>query len=578
MISMESELLQPVGETERIEVYPYIRSIDMMSSNSYIISSEDQLALIDPGGLDDQTDRLMEALFGLYERRPRPLVVYLTHIHADHSFQLNRRDLFESFDQAALAVQEHGALALERGADEMTLSRFLGKKVNPISPEIKLLSLEDVKDRASRRLTLDGGLTFNYATESIDICGGQILNSQRVEMGRGDQLEVFHLPGHSPDSVVIQAGDLLILGDLLFASNPGVAGIPGWSRNELMASIEKALWILDNRGIRICCPGHGRPMDVETVKRTLVRLHKYTASLEDIAVIDHDWAKLTADYAHAALREMDRLFTIIAGRLILTSSVLEDLEETEAARDAEGLVDAVAVDELFTRMDYFLSIHRADEILDIELVLRAGHTFGRLERLFEKKRVEELFEDHLLRRAERLLNDYMVTFRGFRPYQNLSPKDINSVVAASLESFKHKPYDEDAILAAETEEEYLRALRARISHVNLAERADLVFERDDDLPMVLMDVERFSDLVIDVLERLVAARAEEIVVRTVRRDGSVLVSISGYGPKLVNPFREAEMKFLQRSVSLCGGTLDEGSEVRGAPRLSIKFFSEEIAP
>jgi len=578
MISMESEILQPVDGTEQIEVYPYIRSIDMMSSNSYIISSEDQLALIDPGGLDDQTDRLIEVLFGLYDRKPRPLVFYLTHIHADHSFQLNRRDLFESFDQAALAVQEHGALALERGADEMTLSRFLRKKVDPISPEIWLLSSEDMKDRAPRRLTLDGGLIFKYATESKDIGGGQILNSQRVEMGGRDQLEIFHLPGHSPDSVVIRAGDILFLGDLLFASNPGVAGIPGWSRDELMASIKKALWILDNRDIRICCPGHGRPMDIETVKRTLVRSHKYTASLEDIAVIDHDWARLTADYAHAALREMDRLFTIITGRLILTSSVLEDLEETEAARDAEGLVDAVAIDELFTRMDYFLSSHRADEILDIELVLRAGHTFGRLERIFEKKQVEGLFEDHLLRRAERLLNDYMVTFRGFRPYQSLSPKNLNSVVDASLEAFRHKPYDEDAILAAETEEEYLRALRARITHVNLAERAGLVFERVDDLPEVLIDAERFSDLVIDVLERLVAARAEEIVIETARRDGSILASISGTGSKLANPFREAEMMFLQRSVSLCGGTLVGRSEVGVDPGLSIRFLSEEKAP
>jgi glyoxylase-like metal-dependent hydrolase (beta-lactamase superfamily II) len=572
---MESEILQPVGRTEKTEVYPYIRAIDMMSSNSYIISSEDQLALIDPGGLDDQTDQLMEVLFNLYDKSPRPLMVYLTHIHADHSFQLNRRDLLECFDQAALAVQERGALALERGDPDMTLSRLLGKKIDPISPEIELLSKSDLKARVQRRLTLDNGVTFEYETLSRRIGDGLTINSQNVQMGGRDQLEIFHTPGHSPDSVSIRIGDTLILGDLLFASNPGVAGIPGWSRDELMASIEKALWILDNRNIRICCPGHGRPMDTETVKRTLVRLHKYTGSLEDdIAVIDHDWAKLTADYSHTALRELDRLFTIITGRLILTSSVLEDLEETEAARDAEGLVDAVAVDEIFSLMDRHLSRHGADEMLDIELVLSAGKTVGTLERIFEKKRVEGLFEDHLLRRVERLLNDYTVTFRGFQPYQNLSPKDLNSVISASLEVFRHKPYNEDAILAAETEEEYLQALRARILHVNLAERANFVFNRAEDLPEVLIDADRFSDLVIDVLERLVAARSMEIAIETVRHCGSVSASISGTGPKLVNPFREAELKFLQRSMSLCGGTLVEGSKVGSAPGISMSFFSE----
>ena len=574
MTSMESEILQAVGGTEQIEVYPYIRAIDMMSSNSYIISSEDQLALIDPGGLDDQTDRLMEALFSLHDRRPRPLVVYLTHIHADHSFQLNRRDLFESFDQAALAVQEQGAQALERGAADMTLSQLLGKKINPISPEIRLLSSVDQRDLVRRSLTLDNGMRFEYATESINIGYGLILKSQRVDMGGSDQIEIFHLPGHSPDSVAIRVGDMLIIGDLLFASNPGVAGIPGWSREDLMASIRKVLWILEEREIQICCPGHGGAMDVETVKRTLSRLYGYTESLADIAVIDHEWARLAADYSHQALREMERLFTIMTGRLVLVSSLLEDLEETDAARDAEALVDVAVVDRLFSSVHDHLSSHRADELLDMEVVLKVGRLVGKLEKIFDRRRFEGLFEDHLLRRAERLLNDYTVTYRGFRPYQNLSLMDINNVVAASLEGFKHRPYDENAILEAETDEEYLLALRARICHVNLAARADLVFERAEDLSEVLIDAERFSDLVIDLLERLVAARAEKIVVRTVKNGGSVSASISGEGPKLVNPFREAELKFLQRSVSLCGGTLVEGREERGACEISVRFFSE----
>ena len=575
---MQSEILQPVGRTEKTEVYPYIRAIDMMSSNSYIISSEDQLALIDPGGLDDQTDQLMEVLFNLYDKSPRPLMVYLTHIHADHSFQLNRRDLLECFDQAALAVQEQGALALERGDPDMTLSRLLGKRINPISPEIKLLSKSDLKARVQRRLTLDNGVTFEYETLSRRIGDGLTINSQNVQMGGRDQLEIFHTPGHSPDSVSIRVGDTLILGDLLFASNPGIAGIPGWSRGDLIESIQRVLWILEARDIRICLPGHGRPMDTETVKRTLVKLQEYTESLEDIAVIDHDWAKLAADYSVEALREMERLFTIITGRLVLVSAILEDLEEEGASRDIEALVDTAAVDELFSSIHDRVLSHRADAILDMELVHRVGQVVGKLERIFERKRFEGLFEDHLLRRAERLLNDYTVMYRGFWPYRNLSLADLNSVVAASLESFRRKPYDENAILDAKTDEEYLRALKARISHVDLFGRADIVFERNEDLPKALIDVERFSDLVIDVMERLVAARAEKIVVRTFKNVEVVMASISGEGPKLKNPFHETEMKFLQRSIYLCGGTLVEGREGWVAPAISAGFFSMKKAP
>ncbi|GEM_PF-1370891 len=96
--------------------------------------------------------------------------------------------------------------------------------------------------------------------------------------------------------------------------------------------------------------------------------------------------------------------------------------------------------------------------------------------------------------------------------------------------------------------------------------------------MVLIDVERFSDLVIDLLERLVAARAEKIAVRTFKSSDSVSASIWGQGLKLINPLREPELKFLQRSISLCGGMLVEGREERGAPAISVRFFSEGKAP
>ena len=48
--------------------------------------------------------------------------------------------------------------------------------------------------------------------------------------------------------------------------------------------------------------------------------------------------------------------------------------------------------------------------------------------------------------------------------------------------------------------------------------------------------------------------------------GSVSTSISGEGPKLINPLREAELKFLQRSVSPCGGTRSRGERIGGQRR------------
>jgi len=59
----------PVRASRRTEVITYIRKIDLMSSNSYILSGEDQIALIDPGALDEQWDLLTDRMLDLIERK-----------------------------------------------------------------------------------------------------------------------------------------------------------------------------------------------------------------------------------------------------------------------------------------------------------------------------------------------------------------------------------------------------------------------------------------------------------------------------------------------------------------------------
>ena len=103
----------PVRGTRRTDLIPHIRKIDLMSSNSYILSGEDQIALIDPGALDEQWDLLLDDMLGLMEERPRPVVVYLTHIHLDHCFQLKRCREDRGLGRVLVAVQETGAQALQ---------------------------------------------------------------------------------------------------------------------------------------------------------------------------------------------------------------------------------------------------------------------------------------------------------------------------------------------------------------------------------------------------------------------------------------------------------------------------------
>jgi hypothetical protein len=64
---IDSNVLQSVPGTKGIKFYPYIRKIDLMSSNSYLLSGAEQIAIIDPGAIDDQLDRLFEIIAAMVE-------------------------------------------------------------------------------------------------------------------------------------------------------------------------------------------------------------------------------------------------------------------------------------------------------------------------------------------------------------------------------------------------------------------------------------------------------------------------------------------------------------------------------
>jgi glyoxylase-like metal-dependent hydrolase (beta-lactamase superfamily II) len=70
-------------------------------------------------------------------------------------------------------------------------------------------------------------------------------------------LELFHVPGHSPDSLCFYLPDQKILfgGDVLFLDGVGRTDFPGGSFEQLESGIENKLWPLpDDTKV---FPGHG---------------------------------------------------------------------------------------------------------------------------------------------------------------------------------------------------------------------------------------------------------------------------------------------------------------------------------
>ncbi|HUI39845.1 MAG TPA: MBL fold metallo-hydrolase [Methanothrix sp.] len=565
---MESMVTERVPGATDTTIYPYIRKIDLMSSNSYIISGPGQIAIIDPGGQEQQMDHLEEVISLLQDEQRRPVVVYLTHVHLDHWIQMRQDGHGTRLQDAFLAVQENGAEALEKGDDLMTLSGLLGRSMKRVPVDFRLLTKLDKLLGVGSSFDLKGQ-ALDTAIKSREIAEGIIMHSQVVPLGGDDILEIYHTPGHSPDSISLRIGALLIVGDIFFAPNPGMAGAYGWSRRDLMDSIRKVLWILENENVTICCSGHGRTIDAETARKTLAVMYSDASSLKDLEEINPRWARCTADYAQDLVRELERLFTIIGGRLAFIAHVFGELQEEARAEELNCLLDPKALDELFIDFHGFAKDLKAGKKLDLELVHKAGQVVGKVESLFQRKRLGSVMDRYLLGRVGKLLSDYSITYRGYRPPYYVSIVDVNRLVLEMLKQLKSDPYEEEAILLAESEEEYLEALRARIAHVNLFEGVELAFCPDADMPVARMDRERFQDTFRDILERFAVTGTKKINIATDLSDGWALMRIACSGQPGRHPLDQA-LGFFERNLALCGGLLHIYQSEEG-PAAEIEF-------
>ncbi|HOT07923.1 MAG TPA: MBL fold metallo-hydrolase [Methanotrichaceae archaeon] len=521
-----------------------------MSSNTYIISGQEQIAIVDPGGVEEQIGHIEMVVADLQDEMRRPVTVYLTHVHMDHWAQLVTKT-HGILDDAALAVQDSGAQAIENQDSAFTLSNLLGRPLAKIPVQVRLLSPSEVAQGGEFQTNLDGW-TCNYAVRSVEIAPGLMLHSQTIPLGKDDHLEIFHTPGHSPDSICIKAGSLLMVGDLFFAPNPGIAGACGWNHGDLVESIQKVIWMLENRKIDMCCSGHGRPIDAWTARKTLEAMLNDSAALRNLESITPEWAKRTAAYATDLMTEMERISNIIAWRLAYIAHVLGELEEESEAELTESLMDPRQLDALFNDFRFCSQALREGRKLDIELVHKAGQSVGRLEKLFEMKRLATAMDRSILERAVRLINDYSMTYRGFRPPYYVSYEDINGVVLEAVGRLRQNPYDDDAIIMAESDEEYIAALKTRIAHIDLLENVRLEVVTDPKTPFARMDKERFTDALLDIFERFIGSGAKEIEVTTSLDGDWVLVAIKGHCTS--DPISRSQ-RFFERSLALSGGLL-----------------------
>lgn len=569
MSGMESQVWSPLPGANGVQVFPYIRKVDIVSSNSYLLDAGGRIVLVDPGGLPEQADLLFAEIQKLLAKKPAQVIICLTHVHLDHCHQLLHHPGLQSLPTRVVAVQERGAHALEAGDRSATIADLIQQDLKAIRVDLSLLSECDRGIVRKEKITL-GGVPCITCRDPLEMENGYSIPRQTLPLTKETQLEFFHTPGHSPDSICIRAGEALFIGDLLFATAPGVAGLTGWDQAALLSTIDKVSLLLSRGGISVCLPGHGRPMDVPATLRTLAAMKKEALQLTGIERVDRDWARETARYAEDLMNEVDRLFTIIAGRLVYVAHMLDELEEAGEAERFRTLIDADLVDEILSDFNSFSLECRTGSKLDIHLALKAGQISGKLDRIYKGELLGSVLDLSLVRRVGRLLEDYTITFRGFRPHLTLLPTDLSIAAGEVVTAATNPPYREDAIIEAEDEESFARALALRIAYVNPFEHLALDYSPGLDLPLALLDKDRFGDALLFLLEKFSTGGAENLRIATrpsMRGIGVLLESPVSSGRDLLD---ERSLRFACRSVALSGGSCAAGC-VDGIYRVTLEY-------
>ena len=542
---------QPVPGAPGAAFYPLIRKIDAVSSNSYLITTPDVIILIDPGGLPEQAAQLRRIIDICRARNDLPLFIFLTHAHIDHFVGIQADPAFAHADAVVFAVQQSGACALESGDTTVTLSDLMQAPFFPMKVGLHLFSPE--RAYLSEDMSFPNGARITITRDQTGPAG---LPRERIEFGPGPALTVYHTPGHSPDSICLQIGELLFTGDLLFAASPGIAGATGWSQEMLIHSLGAIETHIAKGGIRLVCSGHGRAIPAEDALRMISAVRADARSLDNIAEMEPDRAARTAAFAGDCMEQVNELFTIMSGRLQYVSFILDELGESGIADQSSTLIRGDVIDELLEAFHNFAEEQRKGLDVPIHRVLKAGQVIAKLERTFNRDELQAIIDPSLVRRAGRLLSDYTTMLRGFTPPSECSDCDLNTLTESVVTGLSVPPFTDDEVLSsADDDAAFSRILLARIGTPPLLADVEVTVLSEADPLQVCIDREHFTDLLTYILEDLVGTGADRIEISTRHTGRNAIVTVAGNGPSS-GPLRERRTwRFLQGLAERTGGSL-----------------------
>ncbi|MGC5743039.1 MBL fold metallo-hydrolase [Chryseobacterium sp. NFX27] len=189
------------------------------SENTYILYNENKNAwLIDPGNMNEQETKAIESFIS--ENGLKIDKILLTHAHIDHVLGLQW-----AFDIFKVPVHMHQ------------------------------------EDQEVLDMLQASGIRFGFSVESVKADIKYINEGEVLELD-GEKLKIYHVPGHSPGSVVYHNEEqkFMISGDVLFEGSIGRTDLYKGNYDQLIDGITNKLFILDDE--TKVFSGHGNPTTI----------------------------------------------------------------------------------------------------------------------------------------------------------------------------------------------------------------------------------------------------------------------------------------------------------------------------
>src|SRR5215510_609693 len=569
-MKIEANVWQKVPGTPSVEIFPIIPKANCVSSNCYIFSAPDALVVVDPGANREQTQQISRILTEALAVSRRPVLVFLSHCHQDHSQEAGL-ELPAGIEIKRFAHQA-GVEALKHRDRNLTVAYLY-----PWNPEICTARFEGIlfaSSPASEPPSLefaDGG-RIELFTEPIAMPDGTTLQRQWLPLGAGNRLEIYHTPGHSPCSISLRVGSLLMLGDLPFAANPGVCGLDGWNHADLLQTLHNMDWLMDTPVITVCCPGHGYCVSAQSMREKLRLMEAEAANLTNVPLMDAGRVGALKIYVDELLEETAALFTIFSGRLYTVSYYLSLLEEDSAASRVLATLDIDRIDRILSDFRRIVETFKTSTIPEWTVVLKGVQVAGSLQQVLSAEHVRQLLDFSLVDRAQRRLEDFLSLVRGLQFLQTEQPGAVNEIIAELVKRTKETTMMEsnDLMESVDDEQSFLQALTRRLAAYSPLRDIEFEFAPATQETNANIGAERLDDILTNLMEGMAGIGVKHISIATRVASGHVEIRLSSRERMNLATFDKRRLDLYNRTLGWLGGGL-ECSQQEGSVEFLIRL-------